>query len=261
MSQNEEMFQMSMIVPLGIKPISLKSQIINKLNDKIDKLTMERDRIIELTEEEVIQEEMEKDERQVQKKLSKKLSVKEPKVKTVKEPKVKTVKEPKVKTVKEPKVKTVKECSTGPKKTRTTPAEMKARKYRLVEEFVKENYKVSKHVIDENKDDGYTKFSTEERKQSLTDKTAHFPGFKRIVLAEFLVMTNGHYISGRSAKDTRTEKDYDFQKWSCKKVKEWGVKNPITYNNKEEVLREWYDKWETFDDLFAFLDDDEPCLK
>ena len=62
-----------------------KVKAINKLNNKIDELTTERDRIIDLTEEE-----LEKDERQMQLKLSKKLSSKEPKAKATKEPKKKT---------------------------------------------------------------------------------------------------------------------------------------------------------------------------
>jgi hypothetical protein len=57
-----------------------KVKSINKLNNKIDELTTERDRIIDLTEE------LEKDERQTQLKVSKKLSSKESKVKAIKEP-------------------------------------------------------------------------------------------------------------------------------------------------------------------------------
>ena len=57
-----------------------KVKSINKLNNKIDEPTTDRDRIIDLTEE------LEKDERQTQLKVSKKLSSKESKVKAIKEP-------------------------------------------------------------------------------------------------------------------------------------------------------------------------------
>jgi hypothetical protein len=126
MSQTEEeMFQMSLIAPLGIKPLSIKSQRIRIIDEYIASLTMERNRLINMTEEDVIEEELEKDERKTLQKISKKLSPKEPKVKPIKEPKVKPIKEPKIKPIK-------------PKRRRATKAEMRARQEKLVEEFMKE---------------------------------------------------------------------------------------------------------------------------
>jgi hypothetical protein len=150
------------------------------------------------------------------------------------------------------------------KKTRASKAEMEARKERLVEEFIKENYKISIQVRDEHKDNYPLDFSTEQVKQVLQQGTKtpnDYDLFMRLVIGKIMVQTETGFAYGKFDNDPRKDKDIEFQLWSCKKVKEWGVKNPITYNNKEKMLREWFNKWETFEELFAFLEGDELCLK
>lgn len=152
-------------------------------------------------------------------------------------------------------------------KKRTSKAELDAIKERLVEEFVKENYKISIQVRDEHKEKYPRDFSTEQAKQVLqqTPKSPNdFNLFMRLVLGKIMIQTETGVACGVFDNDPRQgkrDKDTDLQIWSCKKVKEWGVKNPITYKNKEELLRVWFNKWETFEELFAWLEEDEPCLK
>jgi hypothetical protein len=151
------------------------------------------------------------------------------------------------------------------KKTRASKAEMEARNERLVEEFMKENYRISKEWRDNwNAEDGNIN-STEDCKQILQQGTklpTDFNLFMKLITGTIMVEMPTGMFNGRSPRDPRKDRDVEFQLWSSKKIKEWGVKkNPITYNNKEKMLREWFNKWETFEELFAFLEGDELCLK
>ena len=229
MSQNEEMFQMSMIVPLGIKPISLKSQIINKLNDKIDKLTMERDRIIELTEEEVIQEEMEKDERQVQKKLSKKLSVKEPKDKQAKDE----------------------------EKRQKISRNQKL----LFEEFLKERKR--HHIQDEE--------TWERKKRFFKFEEEEFTPLNRCLMTilKLICGLDNPGITKLFGDSGIRERDNGrlFFEWSKEKCKE--LKIPVstfsslkqTREVAEWLIGEWGKKFNNVEEVIAWFDEEEFCLK
>jgi hypothetical protein len=136
-----------------------------------------------------------------------------------------------------------------------------------VEEFIKEGYKMYKRLRDEDyqrfrqQRDERIIYSSEEWKQMLRQGTktpTDYPLFIKYVVGERILTTETGWGWERYEGD---KYNTHFIDWCCNKAYKLRVKNPITYQNEEEVLLEWFNKWETFEDLFAFLEEEELCLK
>jgi hypothetical protein len=135
----------------------------------------------------------------------------------------------------------------------------------LVEKFIKEGYKMYKRLREKDyqqKQDERIIFSSEEWKQMLRQGTktpTDYPLFIKFVVGARLFRNETGWGFGRYEWD----KEYytHFGDWCYYEAYQLGVKNPITSQNEEEVLLEWFNKWETFEDLFAFLEEEELCLK
>jgi len=148
---------------------------------------------------------------------------------------------------------------------------------RLIGEYLKENYKITKQNHDEHKTLG----SMELCKEHFISDNPYNQMIWTNRVVKFITGTDNYKISGRQTPfqhannlhptDTRrTENVLNINIWCSEKSEEWGVENPTTEMTKEEWCESWdawFDKWKigkmkwNMKDMFEWLEEEDFCLK
>jgi hypothetical protein len=161
---------------------------------------------------------------------------------------------------------------------------------RLIGEYLKENYKITKELRDG--------FTATEGRFALTSMEECKQAFIRLNPYNQLIWTNDilKFITGRRVfptelydnysipnqktqfqkdynlheRDPRTESVLKFDIWCREKSEEWGLEDPTTEMTIEEKTQcwfKWFDKWKigkrdwNFKEIFEWLEEEDFCLK
>jgi len=130
----------------------------------------------------------------------------------------------------------------------------------LVELFLKENWKKSVEIFTTAVNTDYTDTRRQEVIQAFYNPVNEYDLSKKI---NRFVWGYGYIGSvDRFKEDPRPEYTIEFDYWSYKKLKELGLpKINMKYTHYNIELVKFYSKWERIEDMIAFLEEEDFCLK
>jgi hypothetical protein len=151
-----------------------------------------------------------------------------------------------------------------PKKKRTSKTEMDERRQMLVELYLKENWKKSVEVFTTAVNTDYTEARRQEVIQAFYNPINEYDFTQKLNRFVWGYGYIGviHTSLSRFNEDPRTENTIEFGYWSYRKLKELGLpKMDRTYTHYNIELEKFYSKWERIEDMIAFLEEEDFCLK